>query len=114
MPGAGALDHRIIIQIPIDSRSDTGEPIETWGAPERIWARRRDVAATERFTSNQELALRTAVFTVWKHSAITERVRIYDAGLLWDATGVSERGWDKLEITATGRRPYEGEAVPEA
>jgi SPP1 family predicted phage head-tail adaptor len=89
------LDRRIQFQRLTITEDEFGAPVETWVdepyAPQ--WAHWRDVTATERFRAQQELATRTsAVIVRWFPGLNTAAWRIVYDGLLWDVTGIAERG----------------------
>lgn len=105
MPGAGALDRRITIEMVTDPDVPVGE--ETWTERATVWAGKGEIRGRERFTAQQDLATRTAIWTIRYRADVTETDRIVDdQGVTWGITGLAERGrreW--LEISAEARNP---------
>jgi SPP1 family predicted phage head-tail adaptor len=91
MPFIGSFNRRIALEIKVTTQDATGHPVESWLPARTMWANRRDVTASERFRSSQELATRTSVFTVrWFRELTAGDWRIQHEDLVWDIEGIAE------------------------
>lgn len=105
---AGALDRRVVIQSATTAQDASGQPIETWSTFATVWAERKDLRGSERFASEQELALRTATFRIRWLSGLHEEMRVVDAGTTYDLVGIADdrrQGWMELACEATNPQP---------
>ncbi len=102
----GSLDRRIVFQSASEVRDSHGEPIATWSTFATVWAQRKDVRSQERFTSDQRLAVRSAMFRLYWLAGIDEAMRIIDDGATYEITGIAgnkRQNW--MEITAAVNNP---------
>lgn len=107
MVAAGSLNRRIVIEQPSSAQdSSTGQPKPVWSTFATVWARRLDVRGSERHAAEQDIAARTATFRLHFLAGVTERMRIVDAGITYDITGIAGDEMDNwLELTAEARNP---------
>jgi len=100
---SGRLDRRIVIQSASTTQDASGQEIETWATFATVWAERKDVRGGERFTSQQQLATRTATFRLRWLAGIDETMRVVDDGTTWNVLGVADserQGWLELSCEA--------------
>ena len=103
---AGPLDRRVTIEAPTPTQNSFGEPVEAWSELATVWARKRDVRASERFTAQQRLAQETAVFEIRFRSDVTPKMRLVEGGKVYTIDGIAEiRRREGLEIAATAVVP---------
>jgi len=96
---AGMLDRRITIESAVTTLDSSGQPIAVWSTFATVWAARRDVRGSERFTAEQELATRTATYRMRWISGVNEEMRVVDAGVTYDIEGIADnrrQGWMEL------------------
>ena len=105
---AGRLDRQITLEFRTAGKSASGEPTETWGSAETVWAEVRALTGREFYaaTAAQIVADETLVFTIRFRSDVrpaSARVK-YNPGDLertYNIRRVAELGRrDGLEITA--------------
>lgn len=49
----GSLDRQIVVQQQTEAQGDSGFPVTTWSALVTVWASKRDMKGSERFTAGQ-------------------------------------------------------------
>jgi len=99
----GTLDHSIVIQSATTTQDASGQPIQSWLTFASVLAARRDVRGSERFTSEQTLATRTAVYRMRWLSGINEKMRVVDDGVTYGVMGIADnyrQGWLELSVEA--------------
>lgn len=99
----GKMDRQIVIKSATEAQDAAGQPISTWTTFATVWAERKDVRGSERFTAGQELAARTAVYRIRWLTGINEKMRVVDAGATYEITGIAEnkrQGWAELSVEA--------------
>lgn len=100
-----SYNRRVQVQQATETQDDLGAPVEAWATVRNWWVERKDVRGQERFRSDQEIAVRTAVFTGRWFSGLTAKMRLVHDGLTWDIEGIAELGRrHELEVTATAAR----------
>lgn len=106
---AGVKDRRINVEQVSRTRSDTGQPVETWSVFRTCWAQRVEGSrVSERFAGNQQYATVTTIFRVGyfpNYTAITtDDHRVMFEGRLYDIQGVVELGRkDGIELLCSAR-----------
>jgi SPP1 family predicted phage head-tail adaptor len=99
------FNRRVEVQTVTETQDSTGQPIETWATVRTVRAARRDMRGLERLRADQELAARTAIFTMRWFSGLTAKMRLSHDDLIWDIEGIAELGRRvALEVTATAVR----------
>lgn len=99
---SGGLDRQVVIQSSSESRDSYGEPIATWSTFATVWAQRRDMRGSERFTAEHDVAVRSAVYRLYWMSGVDEQMRIVD-GATYRITGIAEdrrQNWLELTVEA--------------
>jgi SPP1 family predicted phage head-tail adaptor len=101
----GALDRRITLQSAVEARDAHGEPIQTWSEIKQVYARRTSVQGRERFSNDQRLATRVAMFRIRWLSGLNEKMRLLDSddATIWRIVGISDdrrQGWMELSCEA--------------
>lgn len=103
----GALDRRVTIQQATTTQDIYGEPIETWATIATVWAKQSDIRGRERFTSETELAVRTATFRIYWMDGIDEKMRLIDAdGTVYEIEGIAgDKRQNWLELSCEAKNP---------
>lgn len=103
----GTLDRRVTIQQSTSTQDAYGQPIESWSTFVTVWAKKMDVRARERFTSDTELATRTSTFRIYWLDGVDEKMRIVDEdSTVYDIQGIAgnkRQNW--LELTCEANNP---------
>jgi len=102
----GKLDRQITIESATVAQDAAGEPIKTWATFATVQAQRIDVRGQERFTSEQDLAVRTATFRIRWLAGVDEEMRIVDESSTYEIKGIADnrrQGW--MEISAEAHNP---------
>ncbi|ANB35968.1 head-tail adaptor [Rhodovulum sulfidophilum] len=106
------LDRRVTFERQGQGRNALNEPTGAWAEIATLWAARADLAETERAAAGQIGAVRAARFTL-RRSALAEGPartlsaadRLRDEGMIWNITGVTERGrWVDVSAVSNGRK----------
>jgi SPP1 family predicted phage head-tail adaptor len=91
MPFLGSFNRRVVMETKFVIQDPTGFPVETWLPARTMWANRKDITASERFRSAQELATRTSRFTIrWFRDLTAGDWRIRHEDMIWDIEGIAE------------------------
>lgn len=98
---AGELDRRVTVEFRTKGTSSSGEPTETWGSAEAIWAGVRPLSGREYYSAlaAQVVAEETLIFRLrWRSDVRPGNARIkYDAG-------DGERIYNIRRVAEIGRR----------
>lgn len=100
---SGSLDRRVVIQTFTVVQSELGGETRTWSTFATVWAHRRDVRGSERFAAEQDIATRSAVYRIGWIDGIRETMRVVDAGVTWEITGIADnrrQNWIELSVEA--------------
>ncbi|MBL3571793.1 hypothetical protein BV509_12280 [Rhodovulum sulfidophilum] len=106
------LDRRVTFERQGAGRNALNEPTGDWAEIATLWAARTDLSDTERAAAGQIGAVRAARFTL-RRSALAEGPaltlgpadRLWAEGLIWNITGVTERGrWIDVSAVSNGRK----------
>jgi len=100
---AGRLDRQITIQHATVIQDASGQEIEHWEPFASVWASRKDVRGSERFSSDQRFAARSAVYRLRYLSGLNEEMRIVDDGKTYQIIGIADnerQGWAELSAEA--------------
>lgn len=105
---AGRRDRRITIQVRSESQAPSGEVIEAWADFAKVWARKRDMRASERFAADQKIAEVDTVFEVAHQRALLKIApdthRIIFGGRVFEVHGRIEIGRNvSIEIMTAAR-----------
>lgn len=85
------MNRQIVLEARTFAQDSTGFEVEQWLPARTTWADRRDIQASERFRSQQEIAERTSVFTIrWFTGLNAKDWRIVHDSLTWDVIGLAE------------------------
>lgn len=98
---SGERDREIVVEFKSDGQSGSGEPTETWGSPETLWAKVRQISGREAYSllAQQIVAEEMLVFNVnWRADIRAGKARIkYNAGDV-------ERIYNVRRVVEVGRR----------
>ncbi|RBO52513.1 head-tail adaptor protein [Rhodovulum sp. BSW8] len=106
------LDRRITFERQGAGRNALNEPTGAWAGIATLWAAQTDLTETERAAAGQIGAVRATRFTL-RRTALAEGLtrtlgpadRLWAEGLIWNITGVTERGrWVDVSAVSTGRK----------
>lgn len=75
----GKLRHRVIIQSPTDSITDSGSLTQTWATHATVWARVMQTGAGERMAADEVQSGTTAKIQIRKLSTVTAKMRVLDS-----------------------------------
>jgi SPP1 family predicted phage head-tail adaptor len=103
---AGARDRLITIQHASVIQDASGQEIEYWEPFASVWASRKDVRGSERFSSDQRFAARAGVYRMPYLSGLHEEMRIVDDGATYSIIGIADnrrQGW--VEVSAEAINP---------
>ena len=98
---SGERDREIVVEFKSDGQSGSGEPTETFGSPETIWAQVRSLSGREAYAllAQQIVADEMLVFNIyWRPDVRPGKARIkYNAGDV-------ERIYNVRRVVEIGRR----------
>ena len=101
----GPMNRSGQIQQVTETQDEFGSPIETWVTLRGWRFAREDLRGWERVRAGQELAERISRFTGRWFAPADAKMRVLHDNLVWDITGVAERGNRvALELSVTAVR----------
>lgn len=93
MPDIGQLDKRVVIQTPVETADEYGQPKKTWHTLIVCWARIDPLVGRERYVAAQEIGTMTNRITVRynsKTAVITSAHRVIYGKRIFDITAVRD------------------------
>lgn len=115
---AGRIDRRITIQAPVETQSESGEIITTWGDVATVWGELVPLPGSERFATQQLVG---HSLMTWKirysstTSQITSKYRLVIKGRVHEITDVREtRRNEEIQIDcfAASEQPIDAGGAP--
>jgi SPP1 family predicted phage head-tail adaptor len=73
---AGTLNHRVVIEQPVDSQDASGKVTRTWAKVCEVWANVRPVTGSEAFRAQAVSATYSSVVEIRYRSGITPKMRV--------------------------------------
>ena len=94
---AGDLRTRGIIESPIDTPNDTGEPVRTWATFANAWAEVKPLAGREQFLAQQDASLVQYRVRLRYRAGITPAMRFRAGSRILDIEAVLDPGEQHIE-----------------
>jgi SPP1 family predicted phage head-tail adaptor len=110
----GRLNERVQIHFATATVNDYGERIQAWSGLGTYWARVEYGAAKEAEAAGQETVMTAVNFIIRGNAAVTETMRVYYNGRLFDIEAISEDETRQYNTLLCRQFNASGVAEPEA
>lgn len=95
----GKLDRRVLIERPVETQNEFGEPVKTWVTVATVWAEVTPLSGRELFAAQQIVPEASLRIRIRYRSDIDETMRITHDGKVYGVQHIAEIGRrDGLEI----------------
>ena len=97
----GKLDRRIALETNTPSQDTYGDPIESWGALDTVWAEKLTSKAFEKFTGEKLSGFNQIAWMIRHRTDVDNLARVVYDGENYEVLGVTEVGRKKGLILTT-------------